>query len=420
LQWSRQGGSKRSSWGGQGWNVLKVEDDEALIISSSFVASKLDEEVDPWLKGEFYNQFSAEEKARIISTEIENDGAKSNQRIWLLSENEVTTYFPTKELRTMANGWYLRDGFVNKNGSLGIDLTTGSHVYSISAGQFVFQRYPISYGVRPAMWINLDTKVVTNSAESSSTQQTKSIGETISFGDYDWLILDSQGEKALVITKAVAEKRAYTDSDDDTALGGYLTTWEDSALRKYLNGEFYNKFTQQERSRILETTVNTPNTVYTSLDGHRNESIGGSETTDKIFLLSIDEAKKYFGTTKKLVSDYFMTTGEGSAIGHLPEGGGFDYLSQKYEQSNDLIATFEGSATFWWLRSPGKPAVDPATGTDNSDSWKQASPYSPHNKSISASPNAVAVTTSGYIDVLGIDADHGTWGVRPAMWITLD
>ena len=78
----------------------------------------------------------------------------------------------------------------------------------------------------------------------------------------DWRVLDRVDNKALVISSIVLEERKYSDA---------ASTWKDSDLRAYLNGDFYNKvFDDREKQFIVE---------YNG---------------DKVFVLSYDEAKKYF------------------------------------------------------------------------------------------------------------------------------
>ena len=109
-------------------------------------------------------------------------------------------------------------------------------------------------------------------------------GETrnIQFGEYKWRILEVNDERALLITENVVEDRAYHPS-------GGAVTWEKCSLRAYLNSDFYNNFSESERARIAEVrNINPDNLNYGTL--------GGKDTFDKIFLLSINEAEYYFET----------------------------------------------------------------------------------------------------------------------------
>ena len=108
------------------------------------------------------------------------------------------------------------------------------------------------------------------------------IGSIISFGGYKWRVLDMKDNKALVITEYIIEQRPYHDAYKDI-------TWADCSLRKYLNGEFYDKFNSTDKSRIIK--IKNKN-----LDNQWYGSKGGIDTQDSIFLLSLEEAAcKYFG-----------------------------------------------------------------------------------------------------------------------------
>ena len=90
-------------------------------------------------------------------------------------------------------------------------------------------------------------------------------------------------------------------------------TWETCTLHKWLNGAYWKKtFNAQEREAILERTIHTP-------DNMKYGTKGGNDTQDKLFLLSLDEARKYF-------------------------------------KSDDDRAT----GRWWWLRSPGYDQSDAA------------------------------------------------------------
>ncbi len=86
---------------------------------------------------------------------------------------------------------------------------------------------------------------------------------------------------ALLIADRPVCKRAYHEKWEDV-------TWETCSLRAWLNGEYYETtFTEAEKAAIAECTLKNP-------DNPEYHTPGGKDTTDKIFLLSIDEAEKYF------------------------------------------------------------------------------------------------------------------------------
>jgi len=66
------------------------------------------------------------------------------------------------------------------------------------------------------------------------------IGDKLSFGNYSWIVLDIQDDKALLLTEFIIEQGSYHSSYSEI-------TWTDCALRKYLNGEFYNSFPKSEQ-----------------------------------------------------------------------------------------------------------------------------------------------------------------------------
>lgn len=108
-----------------------------------------------------------------------------------------------------------------------------------------------------------------------------SVGDYVIFGSYEqdndlengkedieWLVLDVKDDKVLLISKY--------------ALGYGLGS--NDSVRKWLNGEFINSaFTNDE----IEMISNMPVPYF------KDSSI---ETQDKVFLLSIDEANKYFNS----------------------------------------------------------------------------------------------------------------------------
>jgi len=150
-------------------------------------------------------------------------------------------------------------------------------------------------------------KRMTNNLDINTSIRFDEIGE-YKFGGYWWRVLDIQDGKALLITENIHEKRAFheggydgenmTEIEDrahfDREYAKYFEDepgepdteqqksfgepWETCTLRQYLNGKFYEKFSPADQARITEV----------------ENSTDGSATTDKIFLLSFDEANQYF------------------------------------------------------------------------------------------------------------------------------
>jgi hypothetical protein len=193
---------------------------------------------------------------------------------------------------------------------------------------------------------------------------TAAVGDLIEFGDYEWRVLEVSGGKALIMTdKLIGFSRRYH---------GVLepVTWADCDLRAYLNGAFYNSFPDADRARIAGTqNLNKDNQWYDS-------GVGGADTTDKIFLLSLEEVVKYFGDSGQLANQ--------------PQ----DEVYMIYDIDdayNDARIAYDkdGNAGTWWLRSPG--------GSRN---------------------NAAMVNHVGKINVLSGFASFGY--IRPVLWLSLD
>jgi len=99
-------------------------------------------------------------------------------------------------------------------------------------------------------------------------------------------------------------------------------TWESSTLRTWLNEEFYQKtFNKIEQEQIKETLVKAEQSPKYNTDP-------GNDTRDKIFLLNIQEAEKYFDSDDARIC--FPT---------------------KYAVTNGRL--YHSGACCWWLRSPG-------------------------------------------------------------------
>ena len=185
------------------------------------------------------------------------------------------------------------------------------------------------------------------------------VGDIITFGQYEWRVLDVQDKKALLLSEKLIEKRAY--NAEFTGI-----TWEECSLREYLNGEFYNGFDAEDKALIAETTL-------ANNDNPWEGASGGNATTDKIFLLSLEEVVRYFGDSGQLKD--------------RPEG---EFLiDDNYNSAR--IANDESGASWWWLRSPGFDTN-----------------------------LAAYVDKKGFVVVGGLGVNDGSGGVRPALWMNLE
>lgn len=196
------------------------------------------------------------------------------------------------------------------------------------------------------------------------------VGERIRFGAYTWIVLSIQENRALIITEKIIEQRSYHNEYVDI-------TWADSSLRKYLNTEFYERFSESEKERITPVVNSNPDNPWFGTKG-------GCDTEDKIFIPSLEElACKYFG--------------DSSALLYNPRKNQRYWYERKDINNSKRIAIDEVKSFWWyWIRTPGRYSV-----------------------------KAVYVFPDGNIGIHGNNIKIGNaadgfcaGGVRPMMWIS--
>ena len=170
----------------------------------------------------------------------------------------------------------------------------------------------------------------------------------------EWQVLAVEDGRALVISKYGLDVKPYNEKWTGV-------TWETCTLREWLNGEFYNSaFSSDEKSRIREIRVKNPNNPEYGTEG-------GNDTTDRIFLLSIDEANYYF-----------------------PNDEARQCQPTTYAKNNGAYVKEDRGGTWWWLRSPGY-----------------------HDYS------AADVIIDGIVFNMGPHVNNGSTSVRPSFWLNL-
>lgn len=166
----------------------------------------------------------------------------------------------------------------------------------------------------------------------------------LAFGKFKWRVLKIENSLgiALIVTETIVEKAAYNNKLMDVV-------WKDSSIRNYLNTKFLYDFNDEEKKKIFMSIPikNESNSEY--------ETVAGEDTTDAVFLLSINEMKELFTSDED----------------RMPMSGGVD-------------------AKWCWLRSPG-----------GNNSY------------------AAIVDFSGSISEGGNAVNNADGGIRPAMWINL-
>lgn len=203
--------------------------------------------------------------------------------------------------------------------------------------------------------------------------KTANVGDIIVFGAYEqdnntsngkedieWLVLAKEDNKILVISDKALDCKPYNQSRD-------YVTWETCSLRNWLNNDFINAaFAAEERAMIPTVTVSA------DMNPEYNTNPGNA-TKDKVFLLSIVEAEKYFTSDEArrcVPTEYAISNGA--------------YTSDRYAEGDKATC-------WWWLRSPGFDQYD-----------------------------AAFVYYDGSVNMSGHNANYDNTSVRPAMWITID
>lgn len=218
-------------------------------------------------------------------------------------------------------------------------------------------------GVRPALYLNPSAVTL---PEKGPEDNTVTDDGYILMGHYEqdgnlengpepveWIILSEDDEKYLVISRYVLDGVPY--HTDYSAV-----TWENCALRDFLNNDFYNTaFDPTEQSRIIPVTNSNPDNATTSTPG-------GNDTQDKVFLLSMEEVMQYFnftswddesmhGNCQALITDC-TPYAESKGVARLVFDEDRYYGTDDFNGFDDSGYTDDVlGKTFapWWLRSPG-------------------------------------------------------------------
>lgn len=216
------------------------------------------------------------------------------------TENGSST-FHAKEATSGSEATYT----INNGGTE--NIAVGDVVASFESNLTDTQEATLTFSApEGATYAGAHTEVLTFGIRASNQYLDAAVGNTVTFGNYDWYVIAKTDTTATLLMKDVMEKKAYHSGGNGSGI-----TWADCSLRTYLNNTFYNSFSDTERAMIAETTCPVP----TNPDYSTN---AGNETKDKIYLLSIAEAQ---------------AIANNSALG--------------------ASVLKSESSSVWWLRSPG-------------------------------------------------------------------
>ena len=163
----------------------------------------------------------------------------------------------------------------------------------------------------------------------------------------EWLVLDVKDGKALLISRYGLDAHCFD--------AGHYHGWDKSEIREWLNSTFLNTaFTDKEQEGIVTTTVKTGNNAhwvaFAKKKGWYYDSVdGGSDTQDKIFLLSLEEAMEYGGYST--LEDYYDK--EIEKLKAVPTAYAVNQGACQYCGSYSGYKLNGTGCCWWWLRSPG-------------------------------------------------------------------
>lgn len=108
-------------------------------------------------------------------------------------------------------------------------------------------------------------------------------GDFVTFGPYIWCVQETNDDAALLALRGFSSMEPYAVSMPYVAEWSPEASWELSDIRAYLNGEFLDEFTAEERGSIVETA-------------------NGAGDADLVFVPSVDEILGWYGDSLQVES----------------------------------------------------------------------------------------------------------------------
>lgn len=295
------------------WLVLDRNEDKYLLISKycqyrhiisdtpSYYWEK--SHVRNHLNNEFINRFTLAQRSLIIpADESGMDNADVHDRVFLLSIDEfnkykhiLKKYYAWRDSKVSWE-WALRTG----GGGNGVAVVPTKKLVGDITPKYARVQTSLGaspFGIRPAIWIDMSKTDELINAEITSEMNASQIveerdnqvkteieriasdieihGDEVILNGFDgqneWIVLKKSGDNWLLLSKYMQECREVQK---------YIPyVWEDSQIREYLNTEFVNRFTSNQKDRLQ-----IPSLCDTK------------DISDKIFLMSEDEYNIFFSS----------------------------------------------------------------------------------------------------------------------------
>lgn len=194
-------------------------------------------------------------------------------------------------------------------------------------------------------------------------------GDSFSFGNYFvadetdrswrilWRVLEKTENEVTAISEYCIDAVPWQD-------GASQSQWVQSGLRHWLNHDFMMfAFSTQERILLRKTAMQTE----TNLDYGTS---GGAACYDRVSLLSLEEALRYFTPEGEKVSRHVerdisaasLPQGTENAVWYDPGGYGAMAGATPFALSRGAEQDEETGGCSWWLRSPGCAGGEKETG----------------------------------------------------------
>lgn len=138
-------------------------------------------------------------------------------------------------------------------------------------------------------------------------------------------LYDASCDGTWLLRKDIHSERQWNSSNVNDYANSTINTW--------LNGDFFNSFGSVEQAAIKQVKI-----PYRAGDGsHGSDQSGANGLSCKVFLLGGYE----IGLPTNQVGSYLPN-----------DGAKLDYFNANTGPDSKRIAYLNGSAAFWWLRSP--------------------------------------------------------------------
>ena len=172
-----------------------------------------------------------------------------------------------------------------------------------------------------------------------SYEQTSSGNNSFNKDPIKWRVLQNANGQLFVLSDQILDFRKYETNRNVTSI-----TWAQSNIRSWLNGNTDYKFLHDAFCDLEKQAIEDTNVV--NQDNPLHGTNGGNDTTDKIFLLSIDDI---------LNTEYGFsgTLAAGTAQTRVAT----DTAYTAYKSATQTVGIHEGTSDFWWLRSPGQDSI---------------------------------------------------------------